>query len=150
MNPIVVRPGEGPSIQGPVGGPLAFKVTGEQSAGALTALVNEVAPDEGPPLHIHAEQDEAWLVLAGTLRFKLDDVIEEAPEGTFVFVPRGVAHAFQNIGEDVARILVLFTPAGMEPFFEGFAGLPEGADIPAAFKRLGAECGMQVVGPPLS
>jgi glyoxylate utilization-related uncharacterized protein len=89
-------------------------------------------------------------VIDGTLRFVLDGELQSAPAGTFVFVPRGVAHAFQNVGEGPATILVLFSPAGMEQFFERFAALEPGDDVPAAFVRLGAEVGMTVVGPPLA
>lgn len=44
-------------------------------------------------------------------------------------------------------MLVRFTPAGMERFFDAFAALP--AADPAAFGRIGAEVGMEVPGPPL-
>jgi quercetin dioxygenase-like cupin family protein len=145
-----VGPGEGATIQGPAGGPLTFKVRGEQTNGALCVIENLIAPGDGPPAHTHAHEDETWYVLDGDLRFLLDEEIRGAPEGSFVFVPRGVRHAFQNIGERPARILVSFSPAGMERFFDRFAALPEGSDIPTAFGELGREVGMKVVGPPLA
>ncbi len=42
---------------------------------------------------------------------------------------------------------MLFTPAGMEGFFDRFAELAE--PDPGAFVRLGSEVGMEVLGPPL-
>jgi quercetin dioxygenase-like cupin family protein len=147
----VVGPGEGPTIQGPAGGPLTFKVRGAESGGELTVFENVIAPGDGPPLHTHEAQDESWYVLEGELRFKLDGEMLAAPAGSFVFVPRGTVHAFQNLGSAPARILVIFNPAGMEPFFEQFAELPAGQPIdPSVFARLGAEVGMDVVGPPLA
>lgn len=148
--PVVVGPGQGETIQGPVGGPLTFKLRGAQSGGGLTAFENRVAPLEGPPLHTHEREDEAWYVLEGTLRFKLGDAVREAPAGSFVFVPRGVPHCFQAVGDGAARILVLFTPAAMELFFERFAELEPDATTPADFARLGKNAGMDVVGPPLA
>lgn len=148
--PLSVAPGEGVTIEGPVGGPLTFKARGEQTGGALTVLENIVAPLEGPPLHAHASEDEAWYVLEGRLRFKLDGELRDAPAGSFVFVPRGLAHCFQNVGTEPARILVMFTPAGMETFFDRFARLPEGAEVPDAFRTIGADVGMDVLGPPLA
>ena len=147
--PVVVPPGEGPTIQGPAGGPLSFKVRGEQTGGALTAIENVVAPGDGPPLHTHSREDEAWYVLEGELRFRLGDRLAAAPAGTFVFVPRGTPHNFQNAGSGPARILVLFTPAGMERFFDRFAETPAGVAGPRAFVSAGAPAGMEVVGPPL-
>lgn len=147
MEPVTVGPGEGATIQGPAGGPLTFKVRGEQTDGALTAFENVVAPGDGPPLHTHSNEDESWYVLEGRLRFRLADERRDAPQGSFVFVPRGVPHCFQNVGETPARILVAFTPSGMEAFFDRFAELE--AFDPAAFAKIGATVGMDVTGPPL-
>jgi quercetin dioxygenase-like cupin family protein len=148
--PVIVQPGDGATIQGPAGGPLTFKVRGAQTGGHLTAFENVIAPEDGPPLHTHAAEHESWYVLEGELRFKLGTELHRAPQGSFVFVPRGVPHCFQNVGETPARILVEFTPSGMEGFFDRFAELPAGPVDPGVFARLGAEAGMEVVGPPLA
>ena len=145
--PFVSDPGEGPTIQGPAGGPLTFRARGDQTGGALTVIENVIAPGDGPPHHVHAHEDEAWWIIEGALRFKLGDEERTADTGAFVFVPRGVPHSFQNPGPEPARILVSFTPSGMEAFFDAFAQLEE--FDPEAFARLGAEVGMEVVGPPL-
>lgn len=146
--PTVVGPGEGATIEGPVGGPLTFKIRGEQTEGVLTAFENVIPPGQGPPLHRHEREDESWYVLAGELEFKLGEDIRRAPAGSFVFVPRGTAHCFMNVALVPARVLVLFTPSGMERFFDGFASLP--APDPEAFRRLGEPVGMTVLGPPLA
>jgi quercetin dioxygenase-like cupin family protein len=148
--PYAVAPGEGATIQGPAGGPLTFKARGEQTNGALTLFENVIAPGDGPPLHTHADEDESWYVLQGALRFRLGDELAQAPAGTFVFVPRGTPHCFQNAGEEPARIIVMFTPSGMERFFDRFATLPAGPVDPDAFRSIGAEVGMDVVGPPMA
>jgi quercetin dioxygenase-like cupin family protein len=148
LDAVVVRTGEGETIEGPAGGPLSFKVRGDQTNGALTAFENVIAPGDGPPLHVHANEDEAWYVLEGDLRFQLGTEITSAPAGSFVFVPRGTPHCFQNIASDPARILVLFTPSGMERFFDRFAQLP--AFDPSAFSVIGRAVGMDVLGPPLA
>jgi quercetin dioxygenase-like cupin family protein len=150
VQPVVVGPGEGATIQGPAGGPLTFKARSAQTNGALTLFENVIAPGDGPPLHTHEREDESWYVLEGELRFKLGGEIRRAPQGSFVFVPRGVPHCFQNIGDEPARIIVFFTPAGMEGFFDRFAELPAGPVDPDAFRRLGADAGMTVLGPPLA
>jgi hypothetical protein len=64
-----------------------------------------------------------------------------------VFVPRGTPHCFTNAGSEPARILVLFTPSGMERFFDRFAELE--TFEPRAFAAIGAGVGMDVTGPPL-
>ena len=145
---VIVGPNDGTQVEGPVGGPLTFKVRGEQSGGALTALENVIPPGQGPPLHTHANEDESWYVIEGELRFKLEGEIQSAPPGSFVFVPRGTPHCFQNIADTPARILVMFTPAGMEHFFDRFAALS--APDPEAFGKIGEPLGMKVIGPPLA
>ena len=147
---VVSGPGEGRTIEGPVGGPLTFKARGERTGGRLTAFENVIAAGEGPPFHRHAHEDESWYVIEGRLRFRLGDDISDAPAGAFVFVPRGVPHCFQNTGDGDARILVVFTPSGMERFFDRFAALEAEADTAAAFGRIGGEVGMEVLGPPLA
>lgn len=146
----VVLPDEALKIRGPVGGPIDIGLHGDRTSGRFTALENVVAPGQGPPLHLHEAQDESWYVIEGALRFRIEDEIVEAPPGSWAWVPRGVRHCFQAIGDGPARILVMFTPAGMEPFFEAFARLEPGTHGPEVFQRLGEPCGMQVVGPPLA
>jgi quercetin dioxygenase-like cupin family protein len=146
--PTIRRPGDDTPIANPVGGEITFKVRGEHTGGRLTVLETIAAPGDGPPLHTHAAEDEGLLVLDGTVRFRLGEALETAPPGSFVYIPRGTPHAWQNIGDRPARMFVLFTPAGMERFFDGFAALD--AAGPEAFARVGAEAGMDVVGPPLA
>lgn len=45
-------------------------------------------PMDGPPLHVHHSDDEAWHVLEGTLHFRFADDTSEVGEGATVFVPR--------------------------------------------------------------
>ena len=150
LHAFCVGPREGATIEGPAGGPLTFKARGEQTGGALTAFENVIAPGDGPPLHTHRDEDESWYVLEGALRFRLGADLAQAPQGSFVFVPRGVAHAFQNVSDTPARILVSFTPAGMERFFDAFGELGPGPIDPSVFAVLGRDVGMEIVGPPLA
>jgi mannose-6-phosphate isomerase-like protein (cupin superfamily) len=150
LEPVILGPGEGAAVENPVGGTIVLKVGGAQSGGALTVLETVVAPGEGPAHHVHEGEDEGWYALEGDLRFRLGDDILPAPAGSFVFVPRRVPHCFQNVGEGPARVLVTFTPSGMERFFERFAELVIHGDGAESFRAAGAETGMEVLGPPLA
>jgi quercetin dioxygenase-like cupin family protein len=146
--PVFQRPGEGGTVDNPLGADVVFKARGEQTDGTLTAFETVVGPGDGPPLHTHANEGESVYVLDGEMRFKLRDEIQAAPAGSFVFIPRGAPHTWQNVGDEPARMLVHFAPSGMERFFDGFAAL-DGPD-PRVFELAGAEAGMDVVGPPLA
>jgi mannose-6-phosphate isomerase-like protein (cupin superfamily) len=150
VNPFVVQPGEGENLRGPAGGPTTLKARAETTNGAFTLLENIVAPGQGPPLHLHIREDEMYYILGGHLRFKADDRMFDAPTGSFMFIPRGTPHCFQNIGDAPAKILVMFTPAGMERFFEGHATLPPGPIDPDAYRAISHSAWMTVLGPPLA
>jgi mannose-6-phosphate isomerase-like protein (cupin superfamily) len=60
-------------------------------------------------LHVHHADDEAWHILEGTLTFRFSNRTVEAPAGTTVFVPAGVAHSyFEAAGP--TRYLIILTP----------------------------------------
>lgn len=58
--------------------------------------------------HFHAEEDELFLVMKGTLRMQLRDCDVLIGEGEFYIVPRGVEH--RPVAEDEVHV-VLFEPA---------------------------------------
>jgi hypothetical protein len=58
--------------------------------------------------------------LVGENRFK-------AGAGSFVHLPKGVLHSYQNVGTGTARFLTLMVPAGLEKYFEE-VGKP-GSDV---------------------
>ena len=59
-------------------------------------------------------------------------------------------HAFQNVGDAPGRFLVMFTPAGMERYFEQQASLPPDAMQSDEHRALAHSHGMEVLGPPMS
>ena len=71
--------------------------------------------------------------------------------GESLFAPRTIPHAFANISEGEARILVLLQPAGtIETFFKEASKLNRSdANFPVASRELQRQHGMEVVGPPL-
>ena len=51
--PKALAPDEGLRVQSGPGRDLIFKVTGEDTRGAIDYFICEVAPHGGPPLHVH-------------------------------------------------------------------------------------------------
>jgi quercetin dioxygenase-like cupin family protein len=109
--------GEGRSYWGP-GDLYTFLVTGEESDGAYFSMLAIVPPGGGPPPHTHAFEDETFYVLEGTPTFRLGDERILAGPGDFVNVPRGILHCFRNLSDAPVRMILTFTPAGIERFFE--------------------------------
>lgn len=107
----------GPAFWGP-GDHYTFLVTGEESGGAYFAMEALVPAGGGPPPHVHTREDETFYVLEGKVEFLLGEETITAGPGDFVNVPRGTVHRFQNTGTETARLVLTFTPAGIERWFE--------------------------------
>jgi mannose-6-phosphate isomerase-like protein (cupin superfamily) len=98
--------GKNASTQEPVvAGPGAAAI-----AAVGTSLVVHEWTESGPSyLHVHRSDDEAWHVLEGSLRFRFADREVDAPAGTTVFVPAGVAHTYR-VSVEPSRYLIFLTP----------------------------------------
>jgi quercetin dioxygenase-like cupin family protein len=116
---IVVLPGEGRDIPLGEAGMVTMKVEGRATGGTISAYEFTSPPrTAGPPLHMHRSWDEALSVLEGEMTFLIDGEEHVAPAGSFVFIPRGVPHTFWNAGDAPVRQLTVFTPAGIEGYFD--------------------------------
>jgi mannose-6-phosphate isomerase-like protein (cupin superfamily) len=129
-------------------GEFHLKVSGADTHGGLCVYDTWRSQPGGPPLHIHAAQDEWFLVTEGAFDVRIGDRVHHLGPGDSVLGPRGVPHAFRNTSP-TGRILVSFFPAGsMEAFFDHGSRLSP--LTPAAFAELSSQHGMTVVGPPLT
>ncbi len=140
-----------------LGNLLEWKARGRQTNGAFSLVEVTLQPGAEPPLHVHAREDEAFLVLNGRITFQFGDERVDAEPGAYVFLPRGVSHGFA-VRSEVARALVLLTPAGLEEMFDHrseparertLPPLPDGPPDVEALTQDMADCGVEVVGPPL-
>ena len=61
-------------------------------------------------LHLHRSDDEAWIVLAGTLGFRVGNEQREVPAGESLLVTRGTPHSYWNPSSEPARYLLVMTP----------------------------------------
>jgi mannose-6-phosphate isomerase-like protein (cupin superfamily) len=61
-------------------------------------------------LHLHRSDDEAWIVLEGTLGFRVGEQEREVPVGESLLVTRGTPHSYWNATSEPARYLLVMTP----------------------------------------
>jgi mannose-6-phosphate isomerase-like protein (cupin superfamily) len=100
--------------------------------------LDQPAPDgivrKGVPLHRHRNEDEAWYVLEGKLRFQFGRREFEAGSGAGVLLPRGTPHTFWNPGPDPARYLLVIGPktAGLLELLHG-ARRPPPSELKALY-----------------
>jgi quercetin dioxygenase-like cupin family protein len=98
---------------------LRFKATAADTNGQW-AMVEYTAPPRfrGPQPHWHGHFTEAFYVLEGTLSAQVDGRRIEARPGDFILVPPRTVHSFSNQTDEPMKYLILFSPAGMEEYFE--------------------------------
>jgi quercetin dioxygenase-like cupin family protein len=113
-----------------VGDTLSIKASAATTGGSLSLAECDATPGAGPPPHIHVNEDEAFYVLDGEFEFLVGEEIVTGGPGTFAFIPRGTVHRFVCTGERTGRLLVMFTPGGMDGFFRE-AGRAASDDGPA-------------------
>lgn len=106
----------GPVFWGP-GDRYTFLATGAQTGGAYFIMEGLVPPGGGPPPHIHHREDESLYIIEGTLSVFDGPTAAHVAAGGFVHIPRGRAHHFHNDGTGTVRMLLTFTPAGMDEYF---------------------------------
>ena len=142
----IVRRGEGEDYGV---GPFRFK-QGSLTGGRFDFLVGEVGYLIGPPLHVHRDQDDTFLVLEGVLTVQVGEEIIELHPGDFATVPPGVPHTFDNIRKDQppVKVVNLMTPGGLDAMFRDPAAMPAMRD-PSKSDELWERHGVRVVGPPL-
>jgi quercetin dioxygenase-like cupin family protein len=113
-----VAAGSGKAYRSPID-EITFVVTGEQTGGAFFMAHVSVPPGGGNPPHIHTREEESFYLQQGTLTVNVGGKTLTASAGDFIWLPRGVAHSFQNTGNVDAKFLLVSAPAGLEKFFEG-------------------------------
>lgn len=123
-------------------------LTRTDSAGLLGIFESWVPAGEGPPLHVHHNEDEVLHVLEGQYEFWIDGTTTRRGPGSSIFLPRGVPHGFRVLGDKVGRNLTILTPGGFEGFFAEAAArdLAIPRDI-AALAELGGLYGLEFLGP---
>jgi quercetin dioxygenase-like cupin family protein len=151
MSARVLAPGGGLRLQSGPGRDLIFKLTGEETDGALDYFVVEVAPHGGPPLHVHHKQLETIHVLAGRFKVRIGDEDFYLEERGFAYLPAEVPHAFLNLTDEPGEIIVVYSPGGCRKFYEELGpATRQGAPDPRQIAEIFETHDMTLLGPPLT
>jgi len=114
-----------------------IRLGADATGGAFTIIEtrHDAGGAAGP--HIHSRESETFLVLEGTVTFRLGNERVELGAGGIAFGPAGTIHDFA-VGPDGGRLLHLFVPSGMEGFFRA-------PRIPGAGVRLRRHYGVESI-----
>jgi mannose-6-phosphate isomerase-like protein (cupin superfamily) len=141
----LVRAGEGPVVS-VVGTPVRVIVSSASTNGEYAILENVVQPGEGPPPHVHAREDEIFLVTRGRFRFWCAGETMELGAGDVFRGPKGVPHTFQNCGDTEGALHITSIPGGIDDFFAEFSDLGARPDFERA-QEIGGRWGIQFLPP---
>ena len=96
-------------------------------------------------MHLHRNEDEHFVVLAGAYRILIEDKLFDAPVGTSVTVPRRSRHTWRNISKETGRLLVILTPGGFDKYIQTMRDSPADQML-----EIAARYGCFIVEPPIS
>jgi len=110
---LVLAPGEGRAY--PMGRISAvYKADGVETETRYSISEWWLEPHtQGPGAHSHAE-DDIFYVLEGTMSVLVGDTWTHANRGSFVLIPGGVTHDFENRGDTRAGVLNFSRPGSFE------------------------------------
>ena len=117
---IILKPGEGRSYDG---GPVTavFKADDDETARACSISEWWLEPHtKAPGPHSHPE-DDIFYVIEGTIAMFVDGRWMDAPKGSFILVPGGSMHDFENRTSSRAGFLNVSAPGGFEEHMHGIA-----------------------------
>lgn len=151
--------GEGPATWA-MGSLFERLVAGSETDGRLAVSLVTQPPGIATPLHVHSREAEAFVVLDGQLTYRAGEDLHRLTEGSFIYLPRGVPHAFRITGDRPARILAIVVPGHLLELYDevgmpasdrrlpGTDGVPLDVEI-GRWNEIGPRFGLSVVGPPL-
>ncbi len=121
------------------GSPTVLHATSEQTDGRFCLMEQlTIPPGLTSPYHRHHNEDEAFYVLEGQMRFVCDGEWMNAGPGTWVYGPRDIPHGFKVVGTEPARMLLLCAPGGFEKFVVELCAPLDAAPAPPDMARLAA------------
>ena len=80
----------------------------------LTVGITYTAPGGAPPMHTHVGEEAHVLTEGGKILYALGDEIFVMEGPYIVNIPPMVPHSFQNLGYEVAELVVIFPTNGWE------------------------------------
>jgi quercetin dioxygenase-like cupin family protein len=112
----IVEPNKGKHIALP-GQINTIVATKEDTGGTYSFIECKIFPGAGPVPHIQTHEHEGFYLVEGQLTFTVDKERIEAKAGTFINVPPNVLHTFKNETDQIAKLITILSPPGMEQLF---------------------------------
>ena len=156
---LVRGPGDGPASWA-MGSLFERLASGSETGGTFGLSLVTQPPGTATPLHVHTQEAEAFYLLEGTLTYRAGEEFHQLAAGSFIYLPRGVPHAFRVTGTSPARFLGLVVPGGLFGLYDEVGGParerrlpgPDGQPLEEEIRRwieISPHYGLRVIGPPI-
>jgi quercetin dioxygenase-like cupin family protein len=122
-----------------------IKADGKDTSQAYSVVEFALAPHQATSVpHRHPDWDESFYVLEGEVEVLVGDQTVRRKAGSFIVIPRDVAHRVSNSGDVPARILAIAQPwAGgyLKELAQAFPakGPPDMEKLLETYKKCGVE-----------
>jgi quercetin dioxygenase-like cupin family protein len=97
--------------------------TSKDTEGRYALMDVTVSRNGGPKPHTHSREDESLYIIDGEFDVQYGSQNTRGTTGYHLLMRRGIAHSFKNVGDKSGRLMILFTPGGLEKMFEEL-GIP--------------------------
>ncbi|UOQ98957.1 cupin domain-containing protein [Hymenobacter sp. 5317J-9] len=128
---------------------LYLKVSGKDSNGQMAMFAGTYRKHDGPPLHVHYEQDEEFYITEGEFLVQVDEEKFTLRAGDLIFLPRNIPHTFLTLSDTGRMVFMTHPSAGTEMLFKQLAALPPTATLDDA-QKIHVANGCRIVGPKLT
>jgi quercetin dioxygenase-like cupin family protein len=121
-----------------------IRIPAAQTGGVYAVVEFDIAPGDSTSVHQHEKEDEHFVILEGTARFRYGDKTFDVRAGESVSALRGIPHAWGNATDKPLRFICIATPGGCE---EALVIMAKGGaiDLPALAERFR----VRIIAPPL-
>lgn len=82
----------------------------------------------GPGVHFHPE-DHVYYILAGTLAVCANDQWSHLAKGSYVLIPGGTPHTFENRSSEITGFISFTSPGGFEEKMPNIAAAMSSEDL---------------------
>jgi mannose-6-phosphate isomerase-like protein (cupin superfamily) len=156
---LVRASGDGPATWA-IGSLFERLASAAETDGGLDVSLVMQPPGVVTPLHVHTREAEAFFLLDGTMSYQAGSRLYRLSAGYFIYLPKGVPHAFRVTGTSPVRFLGLIVPGGLMDLYDevrmpaterrlpGLDGPPVDEQI-RRWNEVSPRYGLRVVGPPI-
>lgn len=82
------------------------------------SMIETLSPSgSGPTYHSHSREDETFYVVSGTAEIRLENQVFRCKAGDHIFGPRNIFHTYRNVGQDLLKLVIVYSPGGFEQSF---------------------------------